>query len=83
MSMPVIDDSAIGKVQDLSLEEIASGYFGRWVAITVTKRDENLQPTRGIVVAHDVDRYKLRTSITKYSDICILFAGDPPFHLML
>lgn len=81
--MSVTDESPTEKPEDLSLEEIATGYFGRWVAITVTKRDENLQPTRGIVVAHDVDRYKLRANITKYSDICILFAGEPPFHLML
>lgn len=68
---------------DLSLEEISVKYSGRWVAITVTERDKNLQPTRGIVVAEDVDRYRLRGLITKYSDICILLAGDTPYHLML
>lgn len=81
--MTATDESAEGKTRDLSLEEIANGYSGRWVALTVTKRDENFQPTRGIVVAHDIDRYKLRASITKYTDICILFAGDTPFRIML
>ncbi|MDG6999998.1 MAG: hypothetical protein JRN15_12885 [Nitrososphaerota archaeon] len=80
--MSATDESVAEKTKDLSLEEIAAGYSGRWVAMTVTKRDDNLQPTRGIVVAHDVDRYKLRTNITKYTDICILYAGDPPFRLM-
>ena len=81
--MSATDESSGEKAQDLSLEEIATGYSGRWVAITVTKRDGNLQPTRGVVVANDVDRYKLRANITKYTDICILFAGEPPFRLML
>lgn len=68
---------------DLSFEEIAAKYAGRWVAVTVTKRDESLQPTRGTVVADEVDRYRLRRKLSNYPDICIFFAGDSPFHLML
>ena len=48
------------KTEDLSLEEISTKYAGRWVALTVTARDKNLQPVRGIVVADEVDRYRLR-----------------------
>ncbi|MDG6923962.1 MAG: hypothetical protein JRN67_11805 [Nitrososphaerota archaeon] len=56
------------EAEDLSLEEISTKYAGRWVAITVTARDRNLQPLRGIVVADENDRYRLRGS---------------PYHLML
>lgn len=71
------------KTEDLSLEEISTRYAGRWVAFTVTVRDKNLQPLRGIVVADEIDRYRLRGRITKYQDICIIFAGGSPYHLML
>ncbi|MDG6995646.1 MAG: hypothetical protein JRN52_06970 [Nitrososphaerota archaeon] len=71
------------KTEDLSLEEISTKYAGRWVALTVTARDKNLQPIRGIVVADEVDRYRLRSHITNYQDICIIFAGGSPYHLML
>lgn len=81
--MSTTETSATGNPKDLSLEEISNGYAGNWVAITVTKRDVNFQPMRGIVVASDADRYRLRASITQYKDICILFAGDIPFRLML
>ncbi len=83
MSMSVTSERANDEAKDQSLEEIVGKYSGSWVAMTVTKRDENYQPTRGIIVAHDMDRYKLRERITKYSDICIIYAGDPPFRLML
>lgn len=67
---------------DLSIQEISTKYAGRWVAMTVTARDENLQPLRGVVVADEIDRYRLRTQLSKYSDICIMFAGDSPYHLI-
>lgn len=54
-----------------------------WVAILVTKRDENGQPVAGSLVAEDADRYRLRDLIVKYSDVCIFFAGDSPFPLFL
>ncbi len=54
-----------------------------WVAILVTKRDKNYQPTAGKVVALDVDRYRLRDSIIEYNDICILFAGESQVPLFL
>lgn len=50
--------------------------------MTVTARDENLQPTRGVVVADEVDRYRLRTHLSKYPDVCILFAGEQPYRLI-
>jgi len=72
-----------GEPEDLALPEIFKRYKGRWVAITVTVRDKNLQPTKGKVVADDMDRYLLRMKLKKYKDICIFFAGEPPYPLLL
>jgi hypothetical protein len=69
--------------EELTLEQIWSKYPRRWVAIVVTRRDANDQPTAGNVVQHDVDRYRLRMSTSKYKDICILYAGEPQFPLFL
>ena len=82
MSAPSVAADPAKQKEDLSLDEIMKNYAGRWVAITVTDRDENLQPTRGIVVADEVDRYRLRTQVLKYTDICFLFAGEIPYRLM-
>jgi len=68
---------------ELTLPQIFEMYKDRWVAILVTKRDENQQPTAGKVVADDVDRYRLRTNITKYNDVCIFFAGESPYPLLM
>ncbi len=69
--------------EELTLEEISKKHLNLWVAITVTKRDENGQPTAGQVVAEDADRYRLRDLIVKYNDVCIFFAGDSQFPLFL
>jgi hypothetical protein len=69
--------------EELSIEEIRGRYKDRWVAITVTKRDRSLQPVSGRVVADDPDRYRLREKLAKYRDVCILYAGDPAFPLIL
>lgn len=50
--------------------------------MTVTKRDKNLQPTEGVVVAEDIDRYRLRQKVGKYEDLCIFFAGDPKYPVL-
>ena len=49
----------------------------------VTKRDENQQPIAGKIVAVDVDRYRLRLNIVKYDDVCIFFAGETPYPLLM
>lgn len=49
----------------------------------VTKRDANLQPVAGRVIAEDVDRYRLRQQVFKYNDICIFFVGDPGYPTLL
>ena len=74
---------ALAPSEDSSLDEIVDKFNGRWVAIIVTKRDTNMQPARGQVVADDVDRYRLRQNILKYRDICIFYAGDPPYPVLL
>ena len=69
--------------QELALPEIIKQYKGKWVAINVTGRDKNFQPTKGKVVADDLDRYMLRMKLKKFQDICIFFAGEPPYPLLL
>jgi hypothetical protein len=69
--------------QELALPEIIKQYKGKWVAISVTGRDKNFQPTKGKVVADDLDRYLLRMKLKKFQDICIFFAGEPPYPLLL
>ncbi len=69
--------------EELTISEIKERYKGRWVGMVVTARDKNFQPTKGKVVADDMDRYMLRPKLIKYLDICILFAGEPPYPLLL
>lgn len=71
------------KKEELSIPEIHARYKGRWVAIVVTKRDGNLQPTRGRVVADDLDRYRLREHLSGYADVCIFYGGVSPYPLLL
>jgi hypothetical protein len=72
-----------GNQEELSIAEIIKTYKGKWVAIQVTARDKNLQPTKGKVVADSQDRYLLRQKLIQYKDICIFFAGEPPYPLLL
>ena len=69
--------------EELTLEQIAGKYKSRWVAILVTARDRNSQPTKGKVVGHDVDRFRLRSGLMKYPDICIFYTGEPPYPMLL
>jgi len=69
--------------EELSIPEIHARHKGRWVAIVVTERDGNLQPTKGRVVSEDLDRYRLRGHVAKYADICIFYAGESPYPLLL
>ena len=71
------------ETEDLALPEIIKRYSGKWVAIQVTGRDKNFQPTKGKVVADDQDRYMLRPKLMKYKEICIFFAGEPVYPLLL
>jgi len=69
--------------EDLPLSEVMARHKDQWVAMVVTARDRNLQPVRGKVVASDIDRYRLRRSLLKYDDVCIFYAGEPPYPLFL
>ena len=71
------------QAEDLPLPKISERYKDRWVAIEVTGRDRNHQPLKGRVVADEIDRYTLREKTTKYKDICIFYAGELPYHLLL
>ena len=73
-----------GAIEELTIAEIFQKYHGRWVAVIVTRRDENLQPAAGRVIAEDVDRYRLRQTTSKVrEEICIFFAGEPEFPILL
>ena len=67
----------------LTLSEISDRYRDRWVAVEVTRRDRNLQPLKGRVVADELDRYTLRERTMKYKDLCIFYAGELPYRLLL
>ena len=69
--------------KESTLEEIKNEHRNLWVAIVVTKRDENGQPLAGRVIADDADRYRLRDQIIMQNDICIFYAGDPLYPLFL
>ena len=75
--------AAASEGPDIPLSKVSERYKDRWVAVVVTSRDKNLQPLTGRVVADDVDRYRLRDKVLQYNDICILYAGDCPYPLML
>jgi len=72
-----------GEPEELTLPDIINRHKGKWVGVLVTARDKNLQPTKGKVVAESQDRYMLRQKLIKYQDICIFFAGDPVYPLLL
>jgi hypothetical protein len=67
----------------MSLPEIINAHKGRWVAIEVTERDKNSQPVEGRVVEVEADRHMLAEKTAKYDDVCIFYAGDPIFRLLL
>ena len=81
MSQKGAEESA--KRAELTLSQISELHHDRWVAIEVTKRDRNGQPTKGRVVAEDVDRFNIREKTMKLSDVCIFYAGELPYHLFL
>jgi len=69
--------------EELSIAEIRAKHPNRWVAITVTKRDRNLQPVAGKVIVEDVDRYRLRQKVVTINEVCILYCGENPYPLLL
>ncbi|MGI0092034.1 MAG: hypothetical protein ACREBS_10020 [Nitrososphaerales archaeon] len=71
------------ELPELTMPQFFEQFKNRWVAILVTKRDRNGQPLAGTLVADDVDRYRLRQTVVKYNDVCIFYAGEPPFPLFL
>jgi len=46
----------MSKNQELTLEEIEGRYVGEWVLVEETAWDEQGYPTKGVVVAHGLDR---------------------------
>ena len=46
----------MSKKQELTLEEIEGRYVGEWVLVEETAWDEQGNPTKGVVVAHGLDR---------------------------
>jgi hypothetical protein len=75
--------AASAEAKEATFEQIKKDHPNLWVAVTVTKRDQNGQPIAGKVIAEDADRYRLRDQIIMHNDICIFFAGDPLYPLFL
>ena len=69
--------------KELSLEQARAQFPKMWVAMVVTRRDDNGQPLAGRVVAEDPDRYRLREKLIQLKAVCIFFAGESPFPLLL
>ena len=71
------------KPEALTIPEILKKCKDRWVAIEVTERDGNSQPVKGRVVEQEVDRYTLAEKTAKYGEVCIFYAGELQFRLLL
>ncbi|MCL5067913.1 MAG: hypothetical protein M1368_06130 [Thaumarchaeota archaeon] len=69
------------KEEELAIEEIKQKFYGDWVAIRVTQRDESGQPLKGVVLAHDVNRTLLRNMLNDVAECCI-FSTKPPMPVM-
>jgi len=67
----------------LSFSEIRERYKDRWVAVEVTERDRNSQPVKGRVVENEIDRYTLADKTAKYGEVCIFYAGESSFRLLM
>lgn len=65
------------KEEALSLSEIRKKFEGDWVAIRVTERDESGQPTKGVVIANDVNRSRLRDMVLSVKECCIFSTREP------
>ncbi|MEM0506730.1 MAG: hypothetical protein QXW58_05695, partial [Thermosphaera sp.] len=55
----------------LDINEIVNRYRGMWVAMKVLERDKNHQPTKGVVIYADPDRYRLRMQVINENELCI------------
>ena len=67
----------------LTLAEAMQEYPEEWLAMRVTGRDSNGQPTEGVVVGHDRDKRLLRTNTNKERDLCIFYAGQSAVWVMI
>ncbi len=64
--------------ESMSMDEIREKYNMLWVAIKVVERDEAGQPARGMVIAADYSRFRLRTKIPGDEEVCIFYTGQIP-----
>lgn len=62
----------------LSLTEITTRFFGKYVAVEVKGRDADGQPAYGRVIASHFDKYKLKDMMQSQRDVCIFYAGPIP-----
>jgi len=67
----------------LTIAEAIQEYPEQWLAVRVTGRDSNGQPTEGVVVGHERDKRSLRTNTIREKDLCIFFAGQSPIMVMV
>ena len=62
----------------LSMEEVLKKFAGNYVAMQVTSRDSNGQPTSGRVLHVHFNKYRLRDEMADRGEICIFYAGPAP-----
>jgi hypothetical protein len=63
---------------EMALEEMARRYALLWLAVKVTARDENGQPTRGVLLSQHLTRVMLSHELNsiREKDICIFHAVE-------
>lgn len=65
---------------EIDLTDIDAKYAPFWYAVKVTARDENGQPTKGVVVCQHLTRQMLSQELTKLAekDLCVFQALKEP-----
>jgi len=61
---------------EVPISEAVALHCGEWLAIQVSRRDQNGLPIAGRVVAHAQSRWELRQAIHELKEIYIKFAGS-------
>lgn len=67
----------------LTLEEMKTRYYGQWLLVACTEMDAEMNPIRGEVVAHSLDRDTIYDAIAAHrhnrtGTVAIEYVGDIP-----
>jgi len=80
---PPLSSEVSSEEDVLTIAEAIQEYPEEWLAMRVTRRDSNGQPTEVVVVGHDRDKRLLRTNTLRERELCIFFAGQSPVWVMI